>query len=322
MAMFDTSQIEGSIDTIEIAHNYDWLPSEEELIERGFKARRGKFYGTKKWSYDVESTDYEPRITIYPVWGGRGGRVRVGASLPKLLYGHNVENIDACGVCDALAILERLVVERLGIPFDVITALVQRIDYAMILCLTVEEARSLFKHFSNYRVSYFTRETKSSESESIYFRNKSRQIALYDKRGELLHNEPNRIDLHEMAKGVIRVELRYLNEKTIIRYIPKFGIEKHTVAALVTPNQVRKATEEMIRLLRLKQLDLSSAIGIRTIVDRLNGDMKTAITLRGFQEAVKEYGQDFYRDPAHEYSKSTYDRNRRLIQQLGLPLSV
>jgi len=320
MATFDTSQLNGSIDTLEIAHYCEWLPCEEELVDRGFSSKRGRFPGTKVWYFNGDESDYEPNLTIYPTWGP--GRIRAGASLPKLAYGHNVGLLDAAGVYKALDTLGQRVTERLGIPFDVMTALVQRIDYAENLLLTPDEARNFFKHYSGFGIPHLTRKTLSSESEAIYFENQSRELVLYDKHGEVLRKQPKREDLHAMAEGIIRVEYRYRNEKTIKRYKPKFGIEEHIVAALVTPEQVNKATAEMFRLLKLRKLDLSASSGLRTIVDRLDGDLKAAISLYGFQHAVAELGKDFYRNPAFGYSKSTYDRNRRLLQQHGLPLSV
>jgi len=321
MARFDTSQIHGSIDTLEFARYCDHLPCEEELIEREFSSKRGRFPGTKTWCYNGESNELkELKVTIYPTWDA--GRIRVGASLPKVLKGHNVGLIDAPEIYEALDILGRRLTMLLGFPFDVLTSLVQRIDYAVNLRLEPSEIATFFRHFSNFGIPRLIRRTLSSESESIYFENKSREIVLYDKRGEMLRKLPDNNDQLKFAEGLIRIESRFLNEKTIKRYRAKFGVDEHTVAALVTPRQVSSATKELIRLLQLDQVELSKAGDFRSLVSRLEGDIKSAISLSGFQNAVAEYGPDFYRDPAFGYSKSTYDRNRRQLQQLGLPLSV
>ena len=80
------------------------------------------------------------------------------------------------------------------------------------------------------------------------------------------------------------------------------------------------ATTELTRLLNLEAVDLSAGSCFMEIMDKTRGDVKKAIDLFGFKSAIQALGEDFYRDPTLNYSKSSYDRRRSECQSLGISL--
>lgn len=90
MKGFYVLQPKGSVDTLAMVHNCESMLFPQELLDRGFISRPGKLADSFIWFHNGLRDTHEPRLTFYQTWE-RIWRLKAEMSIPKLLFGNNVQ---------------------------------------------------------------------------------------------------------------------------------------------------------------------------------------------------------------------------------------
>jgi hypothetical protein len=307
MSEFYAIPLSGSIDSLTMVKNCNAISNAAEL---GFESRPGRFAGSLVWFDNGIRETHEPRVTLYQTWAGIW-RVKAELSIPKLLFGNNVDLPTSHEIDEAITLASNNISHRTKSNFDSFSAQVARVDFA--LNIQCEYSSALLAYFSRSKIPNLTRRTVES---TVYFQNKSRGIRLYDKYAETVAMQRDLLALQDRAAGIVRAEYFLSNTTSVNRFAKRSGYEEGSVGTVTSKSFIEIATRELTRLLTLDAIDLSGGDTFRKILLK-TGSVKKAIALSGFLNAVTALGENFYKDLDFEYSKSTYDRNRRDCQLLG-----
>lgn len=299
-----------SADTIGLVKDCN-LPPTKILKDLGAVPKRSK-YG-EKWVNNGIKGANEPRITIYPTWR-RYNRIRVDLELSKLLHGHNVRLLNETEINDVLHLVSRNVENRTTIPFDAFNISMCRIDYAINIHFEPHIAREFLKRYFTYSIPRLLRHI--IESQTVYFENNSRTISLYDKHLQMLKKKSVPPEVIKAAEGLIRIEYSLKDEKSVQRFAERLGFKDVLAKTLLSQQSIKTATDEVCELLNVESFEYSDDSRIKRIFDQ-TGDIKKAIQLSGFLDAIKEFREDFYLSDGMNFSKSTYDRLKKESQELG-----
>ena len=186
---------------------------------------RTKHYaGRASTTHQLRSEAFDPEFKHVRVWyEDRRGYLCLEASLPRVVRGHNIDEIDEIGVSVAVARLDEL----LSWAFDhsVFAPLpsvaewnVRRADVLFnfkprrhSFAATLEALVSRLQPTRRMNVHRINRE-------SVYFGHVGRgyrkrvEIAIYDKRREVLAHDPER---RELATGLVRIEVRLFGQDSV-----------------------------------------------------------------------------------------------------------
>jgi hypothetical protein len=201
------------------------LLSSDELIERGFRRVRGSRVGAR-WAKNVEVNDFcVLKLSWYEVFNK--GYLTAEVSLPKLLYGNNVEMITPADIPVALENLSNLVTYHTKIYFNAARATATRLDVCFNWKTSPSDVCARLESLKTAHVPRKMCRTIESNGISIYFRNhgkkKSEVIVLYSKHAETANLKPKvHDDVLRSSIGVIRLEHRYVGDM-IMR---KFGTDR------------------------------------------------------------------------------------------------
>lgn len=302
-----------SVDTISLV-NYCEFPPEELLKDFGAFPKRTIF--GYKWINNGLKDTYEPNITIYPTWR-RNYRIRVDLELSKLFfYGYNVKLLNESERSDALNLVSKNVEQRTSIKFDAFNVPLCRIDYAINKYFDNPHlARKFIERYFTYVIPHLLRNVINSET--VNFGNDSRMIKLYDKYIQMLKKKNVSAEVIELAEGLIRLEYSLGNETSVKRFAKRMGFKSVLAKTLLSQKSINTATKEMCELLNVDSFVYSDDSQIKRIFENTR-DIKKAMNLNGFIDAVKEFGEDFYLLKEMKMSKSTYDRLKRECQKIGL----
>jgi len=167
MATFDTSQIQGSIDTLGMVRNCDRMILPEDLIERGFEKKPGRWPGSSIWFHNGDKAVYEPQITLYQDFH-RCWHCRADLSVPRLVFGNNCELPSYEQIREAMYIVSSSFELRSGIPFDAFTAFVCRIDYAINALCEQHLVGALIAYFARFDIARMLRKPIANETAFSY----------------------------------------------------------------------------------------------------------------------------------------------------------
>lgn len=301
----------GSVDSISLVRSYPNLRP-EELKELGFTKKRSES-GSWIWFNNGMREIHEPLLTFYRTWA-RIFRLRVDFNIPNLLFGSNIYLPDFSDIQDSLVLVSNNLKERTLLKFDAFSAQVCRIHYAFNQISDVKDVRRVIAHYASFKVPRMMKEVINDET--VYFQNNSRGIRIYDKNAEVRAKNPIPL-LIEESKGITRYEY-FINELTPVnRFAKRLKFKGASGREMLSKASINTAIGELRTLLRYDQLNISNQNKIKLIYQQTK-DIKKAIQLSGFLDAVECFGKDFYRDEEFKMSKSTYCRNVSECQKLGL----
>jgi hypothetical protein len=192
--------------------------------EEKWGERTRRYAGQVSTTHQLRSERFDSEFKHVRVWyEDRRGYLCLEASLPRVVRGHNIDEIDESGVSVAVARLDEL----LSWAFDqsVFAPLPSVAEW------NVRRADVLF-NFKPRRHSFAaTLEALVSRvqptgrmnvhrinHESVYFGHVGRgyrkrvEIAFYDKRREVLAHDPSR---HDLARGIVRIEVRLFGQDSV-----------------------------------------------------------------------------------------------------------
>ncbi len=168
--------------------------------------------------YRDDNLDYSPTLFCFRAPDAKY-YLGVQASLPKLIYGHNVKMLDESALSDALKILQEFATTRFGIFFDVYKANIGRIEYCYNFPVGEDLIYSYLSAASEAEPPRMKRRL-IGKIETVEFANDSWKIYCYDKGLEAKHlfkNEKISAEAVEAARGVLRLEVRFNSTEAVKR---------------------------------------------------------------------------------------------------------
>lgn len=302
-----------SVDSIALVRSYRHIPSPNELGALGFVAKKNHIRESTKWINNGLKGINEPRIIFYETWD-KTNRLRIDLSIPNLLFGANIQLPNQGEIWQALEIISNNVEQRTGLKFDSFSAEMCRVDYALNLDFDVNQVKPVIERYRNFEVSRLLRTTVGNET--VYFTNKSRTIRIYDKFAEVSVKKSNS-ELQALCKGIIRMEYSFTKTTSVKSFATRLGFQNASASEMLSQENIAAAHSELNELLKLDSINFSKDRNVQIAFQRTQ-DIKTAMRLSGFIDAVNCFGEDLHRDNNFKMSKSTYDRNLRECQILGL----
>jgi hypothetical protein len=299
------------IDTGQLRHLIA-VPPKIDLPALGFRTVRQHSTSFKRiWVKNAPpGSKYQPRIT----WSETncGDWLTVEASLPKLLFGRNTVSLREDDVPVALNELSTFVTQAVGVEFDAATALVGRVDYFVDFPVGEANVGRYLAAAAKAALPRFDRHTINS---TVLFRNKSKQITVYDKLGEVL-SHPDQVNpvMIEEARGMMRVEVRHKNSGACQSLREKHGLPHRTASDLFTGAIAFQELSDALSRLGLDREILKDDSRIDALHD-FYGDTATFRRLAGFIKLLEHYGENFLRNGGGGYSRTMYYEHMRMVKE-------
>ena len=290
------------LDTIGVKHFIQNLPSDD--FKRNFRfLSRSK---NPTWVFNSKTAETLPNLTIVQTPNGIH-HFSAQVSLPKMIFGHNARLPNQSEVNRGLKLIAEYAEEMSGLPFDAETAVVSLVHYAYDIDLTESGVWRMIEKLSKRRLKPLRK--NFYEDSTIYFtsKGKTKQIRIYPKLQEVLKDEAAPAEAIKFADGRLRLESCLLQKSAIDSLIKKYGLPDSRATTLLAEN-----ISDLVTANLLDSLDFFNLLGEEKNdfeILRQCFTTKRAISLFGFREAIRHYGEGFYKDSRHGISKSVYFRN-------------
>jgi hypothetical protein len=235
---------------------------------------------------------------------GDGGVVRFESSLPKLIYGNNLQSVVDASV--ALPLLGECITDHVdGELPDFADAEYLRVDY----CHNFSVGNALPDYVSTLgKVSFLKHHRLTDGYGGVEFWNGSRRVRLYDKQKEIL--EVDKKDMPE-AQGILRFEVQ-LRKKS--QYLQRRLREKKLfLRDVLQPDLAYACLAETLNRMCLDLVFLQQDAA-RDTLDATFGFRK-ATRLLGILRRMESEGMDGLRKTS---ARSTYYADKRDLRSLGL----
>lgn len=298
------------IDTAQLRHLIA-VPPTIDLLALGFRSvpQHSTSFKTIWVKNAPRGTTSQPRLT----WSQTncGDWLSVEASLPRLLFGRNTVSLCEDDIPAALNELSVFVTQVVGIEFDATTALVGRVDY--FVDFPVGEA-NLERYLAVVATAVLPRFDRHTINTTVLFRNKSKQISVYDKQAEIL-SHPDQVNpvMIDEARGMIRVEVRHKTSDACQRLKEKYGLSHRTALDLFTGAIAFQELSDVLSDLGLDREILKYDSRIDTLREYY-GDTTTFRRLAGFIKLLEHYGENFLRNGGGGYSRTMYYEHMRMVK--------
>lgn len=299
------------MDTVHFVQRFADRPPDDELrVPRGFSSKRGRFENSVTWYYNARGKNKKthPNLSLYEEFGRSYG-LRVHVSLPKYLWGHNVDLINGEEISDSLRRLSHDVLDISGMRFEAPPARIARIDFATDLQLDAADADRFFDRNRRFIVPRMPYRKDISKDRTLYHGNASRMLRLYDKTLESGTSQQNLTH--------VRCEYVLTNESAVRRFAQRIGVHDHKATTILSQAVRRVAINEMFNLLRLDSFDPKADYSFDYFFARTDGDLNKARRCSSFVDVFETLGQDFYQIPDIRMSRERYRRELRECQTLG-----
>ncbi len=300
----------GSVDSFSIVRSFPKLRL-EEIKELNFPKKKSKF-GSLTWFDNGMREIHEPSLSFYRTWG-KIYRLRVDINIPKLFYGSNILLPNLDDIQEILDLVSNNVKTRTGLKYDAFSADTCRIHYAFNQTSKIDEVRRIIDHYAGFNVPRMLKTVINDES--VYFGNKSRGMRIYDKNADIRKKCPVP-ELIEQSNGITRYEYYFDGLTPVKRFAERLRFNGSEAREMLSEQSINTAISEFMRLLHYDKLNLTNQSKIGLIYQQTK-DIKRAIHLSGFLDAVECFGKEFYRNKSFSMSKTTYYRNLRECQKLG-----
>ncbi|HMQ04879.1 MAG TPA: hypothetical protein PKD26_13245 [Pyrinomonadaceae bacterium] len=234
-------------------------------------------------------------------------------SVPRFANRHNARLLNPTENDAAIRAIALNIEERTGLDFDPMSAKVSKVDFAVDIPVGEPTAYEAIRRLSRMKVAGLPRQTNGDTT--VYFRNKSREIKIYVKLTEVYAKKGSR-EAVEAARGNLRFEYSLLNDYGIESHVKKLGLLDSTVGSVIT-----KAVSDALFTEFFDDIDFPNLIADRrSNLQKLKEHYSTrkAIRLAGFLRMVSEFGEQFYKDPRHRYSKDSYYLAVRECRKAGV----
>jgi len=235
---------------------------------------------------------------------GDGGIVRFESSLPKLIYGNNVESVVAPSA--ALQLLREYVTDHVeGELPDFADAEYSRVDY----CHNFSVGKALPDYVSTLaNVSFLAHHRLTDGYGGVEYYNGSRRVRIYDKYKEIL--EVDEMDMPE-AHGILRFEVQLRKKSQYLQH--RLREKKLFLRDVLQPDIAYACLAETLNKMCLDLVFLPQDAA-RDVLDKTFGYRK-ATRLLGILRRLESEGMDALRRTS---ARSTYYADKRDLRCLGL----
>lgn len=308
--MFDTVTF-----CIKIHDDSAWDPSK---WDNGAKRYAGEVAKIRR----LRSGSFDPTLKPVRVWHEvRRGFLCVEASLPRLVNGHNIVEMEESDVGIAIARLDALLawafvdhslLDRLP---SVRTWSVRRTDVLFNFRSRRYGFRAVREALVNLQPTGRMKAHRI-ERETVYFRGAGRsyrkriEIAIYDKRAEVLAHDPAH---HLLAEGIMRIEVRLFSQDSIRK---AFGKDRPPrFSEIATVPACRRVVLDALARLHVRPGLESILIGFDSLAKRVGPRAARRLwpyAQRRASSPAREVGADLGLSPA---TRRRYDRE---LRQAGL----
>ncbi len=218
----------------------------------------------------------------------------VEASLPKILYGHNLIVLSQPEIAQALDLLSSFATEHFGMDFNASTATVGRVDYCINFDVGTDRIHAYLKAAMEASPSRLKR-LATGKIETVEFFNRQRKIYLYDKGRQcesLLKKNKISKELAASSIGLLRLESRFRNPVVVRRMlIDKLNLADQTALTVLDLGVAKTVLTEALSSFELdKQI-----VQVDQRIEKLQqfyGHGSKLQQLLGFLQLCDYYGQD------------------------------
>lgn len=298
------------IDTGIFRHKYRKLPPIRNLQKFVWRGTR--------YSYHDGASVYSPHLFCYPL-DNKCVYLSAEASLPKLLYNHNVAVLDQREIFLALEKLTEIASEKFGVFFNAFTAQVGRVDYCYNFSADSNLVHSYLSAATNACPKLLKRKILG-KIETVEFFNSQRKIYLYNKERQIesliskdkaRKKDPNPalLEARAAASGLIRLESRFNNSVAVQRLlVNKLKLGDRTARTLLDLDIAKKVLNDALIQFELNKPIPSFDQRIENLRSVYKSRGNRFQQLLGFIELCKYYGQDNLIDGGF-IKKSSYYKN-------------
>ena len=298
------------VDTLKTKHIYRPILTNDEL--RALGARHKSKTDFPVWTLNPRKGEPFPRITfLFPPTNFM--HLTAEVSVPRFANGHNARLLNPSENDAAIRAIAKNVEERTGLDFDPMTPKVCREDFAIDKPLGEPTLYAAIKRLS--RIKMRGLERRFYGDETVYFGNKSREIRVYPKLQEVFAKRGSR-EAIDAARGNLRFEYCLLNAYGISSHVKLLGLPDSTVRSLIT-----KEVSDLIFFTLFNEIDFPNLVtNDKSNLEKLKEhySSRKAIRLAGFLEMVLHYGELFFKDPSHKFSKDSYYYAIRQCRDAGV----
>ncbi|MEQ1762000.1 MAG: hypothetical protein ABL984_02535 [Pyrinomonadaceae bacterium] len=249
---------------------------------------------------------------------GYGGKdwLLVQASLPKILFGHNVTLPNEQQARDAASWLCGYVSSETRLIFTLDDVKAFRIDYTRDYAIREDQTRRTALALLALDLPSFTRAKRHEDSvlfECELDGKVTRAIAIYPKFAWATDTKQTD-DVIRESRGKLRLEVRLIRKGLLS--IKGAAKPLDYLSQSVSDSLLNEAAHmlDLQRIIDARNIDFQERLIVHARGQRSLGKYGLPI----FIEMVKRYGEHFYRKPEFYYAKSTYFKRKQEAEQLGL----
>jgi hypothetical protein len=235
-------------------------------------------------------------IKYNPNWN----RLMVNVSIPKLLYGNNIAEINENDIDRFFNIVHKKINDLFHKEVDREHWQVYRLDFSKNFKLeNQKQVTSYIHNLSKIKLS--RKQTITYGQETVSFKNRSQIVNFYDKLAEMKHNKVDN-NLLEQSKNVLRFEIQC--KKDVLKQYTK----KRKAVDLLTNEMYQQVMNDILERVNTKLENIHN----ESDIDPALFDIFTYSKLEkiyAFSHFIDELGESFIRAI---YDKSFYNRQSDL----------
>ncbi len=241
--------------------------------------------------YRVGDNTYSPTLFYFAAPDGKH-YLSIEASLPKIIFGNNVQVLNESQLKESLKQSGAFASEHFGVPFNAFAANVGRVDSCYNFSVGENRIYSYLQAASEAEPAHLKRRL-IGKIETVEFFNKSRKIYCYDKSREtanLCRKGKATAETLERARGILRLEARFSSTEVVKQLAFKqFNLSDYTAQTLLNFDIAKKVLTNAVEALSLHE----PVVSIDTRVDKLQevyGYSSKFQRLTGFIRLCDIYG--------------------------------
>jgi len=303
-----------------------------------------KKYVQNPTAADYRAGRYKPCLTLYN-YGGAGSkkqRLRIQFSLPKLLFGNNIDEVGGDDFDRSLSVLQTVLVDMGVKVFSTI------LEHAKVSVLHICKNIPLSDHYTASLVINELRKIAApkrfdtnirdfrNDGLALYFYNASHSVILYDKIADLKKPKARAIDkektlmqlnmfdiLESRKQELLRLEIRFQTKKKLDSTIQQFGFPSGITFRQIFSNKLCSAilsqywTQYLLPFTGFSMFANKSGLVPFSELVRLGFSANDAMLVYGFQNLISDVGihgiQAIFNA---NYCQKTWDRLEKKMKKL------
>lgn len=234
-----------------------------------------------------------PCLFYYPSPDGEY-YLSIEASLPKILFGHNIAVLTPGEIRQSLLMLSNFASANFGIDFDALRANVARVDFCVNFFVGADKIYAYLRAATEARPPRLKRRI-IGKIETVEFFNEQRKIYLYDKARQslaLLRRQKISPDVAASAIGLIRLEARFNNSVVIERLVvERLNLGDRTAQTVLDSVVAMRILSEALAQFELDKPVITVDRRVEAL-QKFYGFGNKLQHLLGFLQLCDYYGQD------------------------------